>query len=126
MRFNPMNRRRHWAAPILLAALATGGLLQAQAAHVVQAPPVVTIVVTGDRPVSDADPDRPHVEPFVAVDPTDARHMVAAAILANQAVGPAQNCAVFTTFDGGIQWSKKALGLPMCADPGTHVGHSSS
>lgn len=59
------------------------------------------ILVSGDRP------DLPHVEPHLAVNPNDPRHLVAASI-----VGGFTGVAVFVSFDAGDTWrSARVAGM---------------
>ncbi len=52
--------------------------------------------------ISTARPDRPHVESFLALDPRDRRHMIAAAMLSRS--GGELGTGVYVTFDGGEHW----------------------
>ena len=65
-----------------------------------QSGPAIRVVQS--QQISVAHPDRPHVESFLAVDPRDARHMIAASMvaLADGRLG----AGVYATFDAGRHW----------------------
>jgi hypothetical protein len=81
------------------------------------------IMVSGDRPKT------PHVEPYVAANPKDAKHLVASIIAYTRSNGRS-TCAVFTSFDGGKTWTRGTLpGLDkldmfFAADPWVTFGPS--
>lgn len=75
----------------------------------VEIPPEKGRVVVGQTVQISADvPDRPHVEPFVAVDPQDPSHLVAASMAFTRA-DEMFTCVAFTSFDGGSTWKRSPL-----------------
>jgi hypothetical protein len=86
-----------------------------------RAEPSITIV-RGDRPVNAEGPRLPVVEPHLAVDPSDARHLVAAAIIVKKSDLSGSDCAVSVSFDGGISWQRHELALLECGDPWVAIG----
>jgi hypothetical protein len=65
------------------------------------------IHVVRSHQVSTAHPSRPHVESFLAVDPRDSKHMIAASMvgLPTGQLGT----SVYVTFDGGREWSASRI-----------------
>ena len=65
------------------------------------------IRVVESQQISVAHPHRPHVESFLAVDPRDSRHMIAASMLglADGRLG----AAVYATFDAGRHWMESRI-----------------
>ena len=85
------------------------------------AEPGVT-VVRGDRPLNTEGPRLPVTEPHLAVDPKDASHLVAAAIVIKKSDLSVADCAAFVSFDGGSSWKRHDFSLVECADPWVAVG----
>lgn len=62
-------------------------------------------------------------EPYLAVDPSNPAHLVAAAIVSSHDTGsytmrmPHQTCAAFVSFDGGVTWSRHVFSTTWCFDP---------
>jgi hypothetical protein len=83
------------AAAAVLAGAAATRPLAAQAA-----PP---IRILSSHQISTANPKRPHIESFLAIDPRDAKHMIAASMVGRADGELGSN--VYVTFDGGIQWA---------------------
>lgn len=67
--------------------------------------------------VSSATEAWPLVEPQLAANPSDSKHLLAAAMLVNPASIAESDCAVFVSFDGGRSWARRAFGIAGCADP---------
>ena len=89
------------------------------------APPEVepgVIIVRGDRTVSTDGPRLPVTEPYLAVDPKDGNHLVAAAIVIKKSDLSVADCATFVSFDGGMAWTRYDLSLPECGDPWVAIG----
>ncbi len=63
------------------------------------------IVVGEVRRVSSDLPDVPHIEPHVAVDPTDPEHLVAGVVT----IGDRTTVSALVSFDGGRTWQRSAL-----------------
>jgi hypothetical protein len=63
--------------------------------------PSITIV-REDHPIKTDGARLPVVEPHLAVDPTDASHLVAAATVIKKGDLSGSDCAVFVSFDGGM------------------------
>ena len=61
--------------------------------------------------------DAPLVEPHLAVNPKNPKHLVAGAIVATKPDLSETTCAIFTSFDGGNSWSRHDLKLKQCFDP---------
>jgi hypothetical protein len=61
-----------------------------------------------DEALIDVGPDAPAVEPYIAVDPSDRNHLVAASIAFGDP-GRAFTSIVFSSFDGGKHWQR---GIP--------------
>lgn len=70
-----------------------------------------------DRLVSVGGPDRPLVEPYLAINPKDPKNMLAAAMVVTKPDMSGLDCAAFTTFDGGRTWTRHDFGLRNAADP---------
>src|SRR5690348_15854996 len=68
------------------------------------------IRVVQSQQISVAHPHRTHVESFLAVDPRDSRHMIAASMLglADGRLG----VAVYATFDAGRHWMASRIAPP--------------
>ena len=66
------------------------------------------IIVEDNIPVSGDVPRRPHVEPSVAADPADSRHLIASAIAFTRP-DAWFTVAAFTSFDGGRSWQRSKL-----------------
>ncbi len=64
----------------------------------------------------------PVTEPYLAVDPKDANHLVAAAIVNKTKDLSAADCAAFVSFDGGSAWTRHDFSLVECADPWVAIG----
>src|SRR5882672_4226556 len=60
------------------------------------------ILVSGDEP------KRPHVEPFLAANPKNSQHLIAASI-AYLRPDSFPMCTAFTSFDGGHTWTRREL-----------------
>lgn len=58
--------------------------------------------------MSGDEPKRPHVEPFLAANPKDPQHLIAASIAYLRRDGK-QTCTAFTSFDGGQTWTRREL-----------------
>lgn len=83
------------------------------------------IIVEDNILVSGDVPGRPHVEPSVAADPADARHLIASAIAFTRP-DAWFTVAAFTSFDGGRSWQRSKLeglnGFTFVADAWTSFG----
>jgi hypothetical protein len=79
-------------------------------------------IVRGDRPLSTEGPRLPVTEPHLAVDPRDANHLVAAAIVVRNRDLSASDCAAFVSFDGGMAWGRHDFSLLECGDPWVAIG----
>ena len=91
------------------------------------APPEVepTIsIVQEDHPIRTDGARLPVVEPHLAVDPGDASHLVAAAIIVKKSDLSGSDCAVFVSFDGGMAWQRQELSLLECGDPWVAIGEA--
>lgn len=93
------------------------------------APPGATFVpeleiVMADRPVPGLPSDRPLFEPHLAASPSDAGHLLGAAIVADPAAvfGSTQNCVAIATFDAGRTWHTHTFDLTQCGDPWVAIG----
>lgn len=82
-----------------------------------QANPAGQIVVGENVLVSTAAAERPLVEPQLAVNPKDPKHLLATAMVVNPSAVADSDCAVFLSFDGGRTWAQHNFGVPECADP---------
>lgn len=102
MRVSLTEGREHMQVRVLIAMLCTctvaGGVSG-------QEGPAIRVVQS--QQISVAHPRRPHVESFLAVDPRDSRHMIAASMvgLADGRVG----AAVYATFDAGRHWMESRI-----------------
>jgi hypothetical protein len=62
-------------------------------------------------------------EPHLAVDPSTPSHFVAAAIVSTSDTGSfdarmaRQTCSAFTSYDGGVTWSRHDFSTTWCFDP---------
>ena len=80
------------------------------------------IRVGRDVPLEQPATTEPLVEPHLSVNPSNAQHMIAGAIVPSDPLfGPTQDCAVFVTFDGGVKWTRRPLGVANCGDPWTEL-----
>jgi len=61
-------------------------------------------------------PDRPLVEPTLAIHPTDSRHLLGAAMAWDAPAGNIR-CTTFLSLDGGVEWTRHDLPLLGCFDP---------
>lgn len=95
---------RACVATALACVAALGARLSAQAAPASTAPP---IRVVRSAPISTAHADLPHVESFLALDPRDSTHLIAAAMVArpNGTLGT----YAYVTFDGGRHWASSRV-----------------
>jgi hypothetical protein len=84
----------------LASAVALSGRVSAQSA-----PPTITVVRSTQ--ISTAHPKRPHIESFLAVDPHDSRHMIAASMIGDSSGRLGTN--VYVSFDGGQHWSASRI-----------------
>ncbi|MGH9367834.1 MAG: sialidase family protein [Thermoanaerobaculia bacterium] len=85
-------------------------------------PPAPSVLeVAEDRVVSTGGPDAPLVEPHLSIDPRNADHWLAGAIVISKPDLSAMDCAALATFDGGKTWRRRDLGWSDCADPWTAV-----
>jgi len=75
-----------------------------------------TIEVGEDRPVAARYDTAPLIEPHLAVDPADGKHLLAASIVLTKPDISQTDCASFVSFDTGATWSHRTLGLSDCAD----------
>jgi hypothetical protein len=66
-----------------------------------------TIRVVRSNQISTAHPKRPHIESFLAVDPHDSKHMIAASMIGDPHGRLGTN--VYVTFDGGQHWSASRI-----------------
>ena len=83
-----------------------------------QGSPREVFVVGENVPVSDAGAERPLVEPQLAVNPKDPKHLLAAAIVSSEPPhSPQADCAAFASFDGGLTWSRHDFRIANCGDP---------
>lgn len=77
------------------------------------------VLVSGDAPT------RPHVEPCIAADPADAKHLIASTIAFTRP-DAWFTVAVFTSFDSGRHWRRAKLegveGFSFVGDPWTAFG----
>ncbi len=67
------------------------------------------IEVGPDVQVSFAPPDRPQVEPFLAIDPHNSDRLVAASILSRSSGSLIDRVLVYTSDDGGASWTPASL-----------------
>jgi hypothetical protein len=65
------------------------------------------IHVVSSHQISTAHPKRPHIESFLAIDPHDSKHMIAASMVGNADGKPGTN--VYVSFDGGEHWSASRI-----------------
>jgi hypothetical protein len=84
----------------LASAVALSGRVSAQSA-----PPTITVVRSTQ--ISTAHPKRPHIESFLAVDPHDSKHMIAASMIGDSSGRLGTN--VYVSFDGGQHWSASRI-----------------
>jgi len=75
------------------------------------------IDVGEDRLVNTGGSDAPLAEPHLAVNPKNPRHLVAGAIVATKPDLSETTCAIFTSFDSGLRWTRHDLKLKGCYDP---------
>src|SRR6185295_3963233 len=98
-------------------------LMIAASSVAAQTPP--RIIVEDNILVSGDIPGRPHVEPSVAADPADSRHLIASAIAFTRP-DAWFTVAVFTSFDGGRSWRRSKLqgldGFTFVSDAWTSFG----
>jgi hypothetical protein len=100
----------------MIARFGTTALFLGSAATIAGAQDVEWIV--RDSAVVAADSGAAQIEPHVAVNPMDPLHVVVGAIVAgpDRQLGP-WHCSVYTTPDGGRQWSSHAFPIDRCIDP---------
>ena len=80
------------------------------------------IRVGRDVPLEQPATTKPLAEPHLSVDPANAAHMIVAAIAPSDPLfGATQDCAIFVTFDGGVKWARRPLGVRNCVDPWTEL-----
>jgi BNR repeat protein len=81
--------------------------------------PAQTIRVGANIQLVQTKEDRPLAEPHIAVHPAQARHLLAAAIVADpgEAFSARQTCAVFLSADGGRSWQRHNFAIAHCGDP---------
>jgi hypothetical protein len=65
--------------------------------------PAPSIRVVRASQISTAHPKRPHIESFLAVDPRDSKHLIAASMIGSESGQLGAN--VYVSFDGGQQWT---------------------
>ncbi len=75
------------------------------------------VEVGEDRLVNSGGSDAPLAEPHLAVNPKNPMHLVAGAIVATKPDLSETTCAIFTSFDGGLRWTRHDLKLKGCYDP---------
>jgi len=85
------------------------------------AAPPTPLRVGEDRPVESGGTDRPTVEPHLSVDPRDASHWVAGAIIVTKPDLSETDCVALATFDDGSSWARHDLGWKDCADAWTAI-----
>jgi hypothetical protein len=66
-------------------------------------------VVIGRAIASSDMPDSPHVEPRLAIDPKNARHLLIGAMLFRRNGGGDSECSPMVSFDAGATWRRAAL-----------------
>jgi hypothetical protein len=76
--------------------------------------------------VSTSAPKTPHVESHFAVDPRDAKHMVATSSIVRPGTGLGMGAAVYVTFDGGRHWSKSIMRDPLLLAGGDPIVYITS
>lgn len=77
-----------------------------------------TIIEAGEnRLVNAGGSDAPWLEPHLAIDPKNPMHLIAGAIVATKPDLSETNCAVFTSFDEGLNWSRHDFRFKSCYDP---------
>ena len=73
-----------------------------------------------------SEPTRPGslVEPSIAANPRDPRHLIAAGmwITARTPFDSSQRCVIYVSRDGGSSWKATAELLPQCGDPFLGIG----
>ena len=82
-------------------------------------------ITNEDHPINDDAPNKVHVEPHLAINPTNPRHMVAASIVLD---GDFSNwsSSVFTSFDGGHSWARHDFDMERCIDPWVTINNDGS
>src|SRR4051812_29621202 len=88
-------------------------------ALVVAAPPVdaPSIHVGENVRVTREWPERPLIEPHLAVDPRDPNHLLGVVIVASTSRIGASTCGLFESRDGGLTWRTRDLNIRDCTDP---------
>jgi hypothetical protein len=112
-------------APVLFGcAIAFASLLSSSGPAARAASQTADFSVGPDEPVPGMPADRPIFEPHLAASPTNAAHLLGAAIVAAPAgaIGASQRCTSLLTFDAGRTWSTHTFDLQMCADPWVALG----
>jgi hypothetical protein len=102
----------------LCVCILAGTVLLADIPHVqTDGGPVVRVGT--DQSVSTSLPARPLVEPHLAANPTNPRHLVGAAIMSvrEEAALSQTRCVALATFDGARTWVTHEFGVPWCNDP---------
>lgn len=119
MRVRPMQDLAQIRVRVIIALLYT---CTVSGAVVAQSGPAIRVVQS--QQISIARRNRPHVESFLAVDPRDSRHMIAASTvaLADGRLG----AGVYATFDAGRHWVESRIAprdsmLALGGDPIVHI-----
>lgn len=101
---------RPFAAAALAISLPTGATGQGN--------PEGVFVVGENILVSAASAERPLVEPQLAVNPKDPKHLLGVAIVSSEPPhSPQADCASFASFDGGRTWAQHNFRIENCGDP---------
>src|SRR5215211_5422592 len=74
-------------------------------------------IVVPDRAVEIGAGSFPVIEPSLAVNPRDARHLLGAMIVEKKSDISEADCASIVSFDAGTTWARHDFGLKNCADP---------
>jgi len=75
------------------------------------------IDVGEDRLVNAGGSDAPLTEAHLAVNPKNPKHLVAGAIVVTKTDLSETTCAIFSSFDGGLRWTRHDFNLKECYDP---------
>jgi hypothetical protein len=75
------------------------------------------LTVRGDHAIEADGPSSPLTEPFLAVDPVSASHLVVGTIVAPTAADSPWHCATFASFDAGVSWTRHDFAMERCIDP---------
>jgi hypothetical protein len=94
-----------WIAWLLLASGSVTPLLESTPANLQGSPVTVSrrVAVSSDLP------DAPHVEPRLALDPTNAQHLLIGAMAFRRDGGGDSECAPLVSFDAGATWRRSVL-----------------